>query len=385
MAVAGVAQLARLLYGDPDAHDVALYVVLFAAFWTVWISYTLYGNVAAEHTRTRTLLLGMACLTVMASAVHGVQEGSRDRTFAVAYIVARLFAGRVWDHRHQSVQGWPAARFTAGVAPWIASLWAAAEPARLWLWAAGLTIDLALTLAIAVRPSQRPPSPRPLGQGRDRYARPARADTALEPGERPKAPAGKTALAHVDVEHLTERLGLFVLIVLGEGVYQLVDAVSDRPWDPGRRLSAPAAFLTLVLLWSLSLRRGLGGIPFLRGQPAPGALLALHCCTAGAVAALSCGLGGVVADLGATLTDQSLVMAAGAGTYVLIAACTGARHTSRRTLWILAGVLPAVALCATIALSADSIPAARQTWLVTASVAWLSAAARTLFGGTGGR
>ncbi|MFF9623931.1 hypothetical protein [Streptomyces griseosporeus] len=41
MAVAGVAQLAHLLCGDPDTGDIALYVVLFAAFWTVWISYTL--------------------------------------------------------------------------------------------------------------------------------------------------------------------------------------------------------------------------------------------------------------------------------------------------------------------------------------------------------
>lgn len=76
VAVAGVAQLARLLQGGPDAHDVAVYAVLFAAFWTAWISNTLYGDVAAEKTRTRTLLLGMFGLTVMAAAVHGVQEGS---------------------------------------------------------------------------------------------------------------------------------------------------------------------------------------------------------------------------------------------------------------------------------------------------------------------
>ncbi|WP_062650685.1 low temperature requirement protein A [Streptomyces maremycinicus] len=136
------------LYGGPDASDVALYAVLFAAFWTVWISYTLYGNVAAGHTRTRALLLGMACLTVMAAAVHGVREGDRDRMFALAYVVARLFAGRVWDHRRQRVQGWPAARFTAGSAPWVASLWAAAvllrcrrRPPAVSLWVAALSLS----------------------------------------------------------------------------------------------------------------------------------------------------------------------------------------------------------------------------------------------------
>ncbi|MGQ4336262.1 low temperature requirement protein A, partial [Streptomyces hayashii] len=155
VAVAGVAQSAHPLSGDPDARDVALYVVLFAAFWTVWISFTLYGDVAAERTRTRTLLLGMACPTVMAAAVHGVQEGDRGRTFAAAYVVDRLLAGRVRDRRRQRVQGWPAARFTVGAAPWIASIWAE-EATRPWLWAAGLAIDLALATT-AHRP-RVPPS-----------------------------------------------------------------------------------------------------------------------------------------------------------------------------------------------------------------------------------
>ncbi|WP_159044312.1 low temperature requirement protein A [Streptomyces sp. NRRL B-24085] len=371
VAVAGVAQLAHLLHGDPDARDVGLYVVLFAAFWTVWISFTLYGNVAAETTRTRTLLLGMACLTVMAAAVHGVQEGDRGRTFAVAYVVARLIAGRVWEHRHQRVRGWPAARFTAGVTPWVMSLWVQ-EPARPWLWAAGLAVDLLLAVTVPARRGDGHP-------GRRVEQRAASVDPASPADGKFSEGAGKETLARVDVEHLTERLGLFVLIVLGEGVYQLVDGVSEGPWDTARRLSAPAAFLTLVVMWSLCLRRGLGGIPLLRTPPALGAVLAFHCCTAAAVAALGAGLGGVVADLGDTRPDQSLIMAAGAGAYILIAAGAGMRNTSGRTTWLLAGVLPAAALCTTVALTADALPSARQAWVITASIAWLSAAARTIF------
>ncbi|WP_055715897.1 low temperature requirement protein A [Streptomyces torulosus] len=53
VAVAGVAQLAHVLHDEPSAHDVAVYIVLFVAFWTAWLSNTLYGNVAADRTRTR--------------------------------------------------------------------------------------------------------------------------------------------------------------------------------------------------------------------------------------------------------------------------------------------------------------------------------------------
>ncbi|MCX4997647.1 low temperature requirement protein A [Streptomyces longwoodensis] len=249
VAVAGVAQLARLLQGGPDARDVAVYAVLFAAFWTAWISNTLYGDVAAEKTRTRTLLLGMFGLTVMAAAVHGVQEGEHARAFALAYVVARLFANRVWQQRHQRVEGWPAARLTVGVAPWIASLWAVEERARLWLWTVGLLLDLVITLAV------------PVGR-RIRHGVPA---SRRPPSRQHHGAAGPVPVttAHLDDEHLAERLGLLILIVLGEGVHQLVEAASDTPWDRDLHLTAPAAFLTLTLLWSLCLRRGHGGVPFL--------------------------------------------------------------------------------------------------------------------------
>ncbi|WP_210718704.1 low temperature requirement protein A [Streptomyces galbus] len=249
VAVAGVAQLARLLQGEPDAHDVAVYAVLFVTFWTAWISNTLYGDVAAERTRTRTLLLGMFGLTVMAAAVHGVRDGEHARAFALAYVIARLFANRVWQQRHQRVEGWPAARLTLGVAPWIASLWAVEESVRLWLWTVGLLLDLAITLAAPAGRTirRRVPEPPPRPPRRDRGS---------------GSPVPVTP-ARLDSEHLAERLGLFVLIVLGEGVYQLVEAASDTPWDRDLHLTAPAAFLTLTLLWSLCLRRGHGGVPFL--------------------------------------------------------------------------------------------------------------------------
>ncbi|MER7763449.1 low temperature requirement protein A [Streptomyces sp. NPDC097619] len=354
VAVAGVAQLAHLLYGEPDGRDLALYAVLFVAFWTAWVNTTLYGNVAADSTRTRTLLLGMFGLAVMASAVHGVREGDRTGAFALAYVLVRFSAGQVWQNRHQNVAGWPVAGFTVGVAPWIASLWAP-EEARLWLWAGGLAIDLALTLAAPTR----------TGPGdRDERA-----------GDRPAA-----AAARIDPRHLAERLGLFTLIVLGEGVYQLVDAASEAPWDRDLFIGGPAAFLALVLVWSLSLRKGREALPFLPAgdRTTPRLALGLHCCATGCLAALAAGMGATLAhEEAGGLPASSLIMAAGAAGYLLIASAVriGAHPASwRRTA---AGSVPALALCLLTALTADEGTPAHRILLVTAALACLSATGRT--------
>ncbi|MDH6604583.1 hypothetical protein M2164_000218 [Streptomyces sp. SAI-208] len=62
-------------------------------------------------------------------------------------------------------------------------------------------------------------------------------------------------------------------------------------------------------------------------------------------------------------------MATAARAYVLIAACTGVRSSPHGITSILAGVLATAAPCTTAALTADSLPATQQTWLITASIA----------------
>lgn len=180
------------------------------------------------------------------------------------------------------------------MAPWIASIWAE-ESSRLWLWASGLLIDLTITAAAT---SRRNPDRSERHGPPDIHSVPPRKSTG--PGPSPTADYRTTA--RIDPEHLAERLGLFTLIVLGEGVYQLVDAASDTRWNRDLYLTAPAAFLTLTLVWSLSLRRGHNGIPFLSPHvPASGTILVLHCCTTGALAGLAVGLGTAIAHSGGPL------------------------------------------------------------------------------------
>ncbi|MFD5633040.1 low temperature requirement protein A, partial [Streptomyces sp. NPDC127077] len=278
VAVAGVAQIAHLLHGEPGAADVGQYALLFLAFWTAWICFTLYGNVAGEGTHARTVLAAMFGMAVMAAAVPGVHEGEdgQARALALAYVVIRMLANRAWRHRRELLVDWPAAQMSLGVIPWIVSLWAH-EPGRYWLWALGIALDLWVTFTVSARDVIE--SRKAHDEREER--RPRRHDTV---------PPVSVAAPHAD--HLSERLGLFVIIVLGEGVAQVIEAASDATWD--RRLYglASAAFFLLVALWSLSFRHGYAGVPYLTARSLPArAALPLHCLVSGCLAALAAGLG----------------------------------------------------------------------------------------------
>ncbi|MGW1120225.1 low temperature requirement protein A [Streptomyces tanashiensis] len=222
IAVAGVAQLAHLLHGTPGAGDLGFYCLLYLAFWTAWMCFTTYGNVAADKVHTRTVLIGMFGLAVMAAAVPGVRT-DHARAFALAYVLVRVLASRVWQHRGEVVADWPIAQLSVGVVPWLVSLWAEA-PTRYWLWTAGLAVDLGLTFALSRN--------RILARAQEEWEERA-AVHERETGPRPAA-------ARFDARHLDERLGLFTLIVIGESVALTVEASSETeraeapagPWGP---------------------------------------------------------------------------------------------------------------------------------------------------------
>jgi low temperature requirement protein LtrA len=88
----------------------------------------------------------------------------------------------------------------------LASLWIDG-PWRYGLWALGLALDLVLTFTISADRKAE-------GLSR-RMAQPTRR------GRRPLT----VSTAHLDTAHFGERLGLFTIIVLGEGVLVVVQAL----------------------------------------------------------------------------------------------------------------------------------------------------------------
>ncbi|MEV0096567.1 low temperature requirement protein A [Streptomyces sp. NPDC050738] len=357
IAVAGVAQLAHLLHGEPGLADIGLYALLFLAFWTAWMCFTLYGNTAGEQMRTGTMRTGMFGLAVMAAAVPGIREDHAP-AFAIAYVGTRLLAEHAWRRRGEVVVDWPVAQLSFGVLPWVVSIWCDA-PLRYWLWAAGLLIDLGVTFAYSRSSAlKRIEAVRDLAEERIEE-RSRREESTGRGGQRgaggPGGLGGPRLLptaARSDQSHLSERLGLFVLIVLGEAVAQAVDAASEVTWDFALYGVAAGALFLLMSLWSLMLRYGAYGVPLLRAGALPARLvLPLHCFTAGALAALAASLGDAVAHSDDVLPRNALWLMCGSMTLVLAIAllaeiCSG--RDRRRQVVAAVSLLfpPAVALVA---------------------------------------
>src|SRR3954464_16055360 len=155
VAVAGVAALAHLLGAELDAAALGLYALLFLSFWLSWTTFMLYSNVAAGQTHVIRLLIGMFGLGVMAASVPGVAHtvlghGSDSRAlnvFAVAYIATRIYGSKSWQ-RGAVLLDFPVVQNSAGLLPWLASLWAD-EHWKLALWAAGVGLDLVPILVLS--------------------------------------------------------------------------------------------------------------------------------------------------------------------------------------------------------------------------------------------
>jgi low temperature requirement protein LtrA len=210
-----VARCADVLAKDETWSGGLRFAAILAVGWWAWASTTLYANrFDTDDTVFRLLTFGgMAGVIGMAAAVDTI--GTADsRWFALAYVLLRLVlvAGylRAWRHV-------PDARRTirpyllghaAGAAFWLASL-AVPAPARYWLWGIGVVADL------------------------------------LGPGLAARLKDGLP----LHMEHLPERFGLFVILVLGESVAAEVTGVHDGGWHPATVVTAVAAFFAAAALW----------------------------------------------------------------------------------------------------------------------------------------
>ncbi len=278
VAVAGIGALAHLLHDAGSLADISLYVVLYLAFWTAWANVAMYGNVAADRTRTTSMLAAMALLAVMVAAVPQVRT-EHGTSFALAYVGLRYLADHMW-RRGQIVVDWPLVQLGFGTVPWVVSLFVDA-PWRYVLWGAGLVVDLVVMFAVN--------GSRVLRSAQERMEH-------MHQAVPEKAAGMKVSALRSDTTHLAERLGLYVIIVLGEGLILVIDVASATPWDAALGAVSAGAFALLVAVWTLSVRYGYAGVPHLSPARLPVRIaMALHCFTTGALAVLATGLGMAVA------------------------------------------------------------------------------------------
>ncbi|MFD9797000.1 low temperature requirement protein A [Streptomyces sp. NPDC059070] len=193
--VVTVSVLAHGLHGDPGPGEFGKFLVLFFPAWWAWANLTVTVNLFGSATpRVQAMLLAaMPALGLMAAA-SPAGLGDRAWAYALGAGWVRLMLFFIW-FRHARRPGSPLPLWRPLLYCLVpAALWAvsAAVPGagRFVVWGVAIVLEVVL---LAVR----------AGLGTAPYDR-------------------------MSVEHLVERIGLFVVIVLGESVFTVVVTLEEH-------------------------------------------------------------------------------------------------------------------------------------------------------------
>jgi low temperature requirement protein LtrA len=345
--VAAVAQLAHLLHDEHTVGDVALAALLYYAIWSVWTSFTLYANISGERTRTRAMLIAMFGIAVLAATVPNVLHGQAATAFAVAYLGCRIAATATWADLRVFTDAWPAAQQSAGLIFWVISIFVD-PPVRYYLWAIAAVIEIAASVLGRFDPEAT--------QERLRLAEERRRRRGGQPREqRPMA------YAEVDQPHLGERLGLFVIIVLGEAVVQVVDAAAGAPADRALWAAGLAGFALLVCVWWLTLQYGSTAVPMFGVSDLPARItLPAHLAMTAGIVAVAAGLGAVAQHAAGHLPEpMRWLLCGGAALYFVVMMLVGVR-AGAPARWVYGWALPAVVVPVVLGVVGGHVPA----WLL---------------------
>lgn len=320
VVVAAVSQLTHLLV-HADGLNVAAFFVLYTAIWLVWTSFTIYSNVASERTHTRTVLLGMVGLAAMAAAIPEA-TGAHSAVFAGAYLYTCGVASQGLNRTGRIVKGWSAAQRNAGLLPFIIAFWVDDPRWKLALWALGVAMTLAFAMIVDNNDSER------MKEFQARMEQ-----RAEKRGMR--SPIFQAWDPHAS--HLGERLGLFIIIVLGEAVLQLVTAIGEVEWGWSQVGIGLAGIGLLIGLWWLNFRYGFDE----QNQTAPRLLLPAHLVVAVSITLIAFGLGTAAEHATAPLPDLYRWLLCGA-----LAVCLGLCAAAHRAWWCLAILAAPIAVAA---------------------------------------
>ena len=219
--VFAIAQLAQLLHSDLTWTGIAGFAALFIPVWWLWIDFSYYADqFDIDDGPYRLVMLGvMFGLVVMALTIEDALQGG-SVNFATIYTVLRLVIIFLY------VQAWrfvPQSReltarytlsFSVAFVLWLVSI-GVPEPARFWLWAIALLIEIS------------------------------------------NGPITYITIRNVPTQksHMDERFGLFVIIVLGEAMVAVATGVSQTDWQWRSVLTGMGGFLTAVSLWWMYFER----------------------------------------------------------------------------------------------------------------------------------
>ncbi|MEU9303417.1 low temperature requirement protein A [Streptomyces sp. NPDC048269] len=212
--VALAAQLSHGLHGDPGLRDFAVFLALYFPPWWLWVNLTVSSNLFVDNSPRRRLLMlfAMLCIAVMAAAVPEA-DTDRGSVYALGYAGTRLVLLGLW---------WPATRYP--------------EPDRIPRWR---PLSYCLASGLLWAGSAAVPAPWQYVVWAGLIA----GEMALLLTSR-----GRGVPGSLDTGHIVERVGLFVIIVLGESVIALVTS-ADHVWTLRAGLVGVLGFVLLATLW----------------------------------------------------------------------------------------------------------------------------------------
>jgi low temperature requirement protein LtrA len=210
-----VAELAVTFSKHPDARGALVFAGLFGVAWWSWVTITLYANrFDTNDVLYRIAKLG-GTVAVMAMAASATEAaGDKADVFAASYLATRLLLLALYARAYRHVADARAAigiylvGTGAGATLWAASIFVP-DTLRYVLWGAGVLIEALAPFAVT------------------RF--------------------GGGVPLHLD--HLPERFGLFVMLVLGESIASIVLGVHDTHWTAVPAVTAAVAFVVVAALW----------------------------------------------------------------------------------------------------------------------------------------
>jgi len=213
--VAAVSQVAGPLREHYSFLELARFTPLFVLIWWAWAGHTIFSTRfdTDDAVQRGLTLLQMFAVAVMAANAKDALDSRSSAGFAAAYAAVRLILVLQYLRARHIVEARPlTTRYLAGHG-FAAILWLVSAlipaPARFWIWAVALAVDLG-TPWLAIPHSVRIPP---------------------------------------DAAHLPERFGLFMLILLGESVVAVMHGMeSQEHWPVSAAISA---FLGMGLFFTI--------------------------------------------------------------------------------------------------------------------------------------
>jgi low temperature requirement protein LtrA len=210
-----LAELAVVFGKHPDWHGALVFAGLFIVAWWSWVTTTLYANrFDTNDVLYRLAKLGgtVAVMGMAASATDAV--GAKAAIFAAFYLATRVLLLALYARAYRHVAqaraaiGIYLAGTGAGATLWAVSIFIPGN-VRYLLWTAGVLVEAIAPFAVT------------------RF--------------------GGGVPLHLD--HLPDRFGLFVILVLGESIASVVLGVHDTHWTAGPVATAAVAFVVVAALW----------------------------------------------------------------------------------------------------------------------------------------